>query len=147
MSNDSSTLTYPREGFGAPKDRKPAPILDVGLPAGAEVFSADSHISLADDIFYEGFPENMKDRAPRVMNVDGGWVLGVDGKSILEAALSTGAQAIHPGYGFLSENAAFARDVMAAKITWVTRPSRWMKRCENWSPRKRASARGDPSGY
>ena len=52
-------------------------------PPGTEVFSADDHISLAEDIFYERFPESMKDRAPRVMNVDGGWVVGVDGQSIL----------------------------------------------------------------
>jgi predicted TIM-barrel fold metal-dependent hydrolase len=68
---------------GAPKDRQPSRAVDVGLPAGTEVFSADDHISLADDIFYERFPESMKDRAPRVMNVDGGWVIGMDGKPIL----------------------------------------------------------------
>lgn len=79
----AKTLTYPDRGLGAPKDRQPAPLADVGLPDGTEVFSADDHISLAEDIFYERFPESMKDRAPRVMNVDGGWVLGVDGKSIL----------------------------------------------------------------
>jgi len=43
----------------------------------------------------------------------------LDGKSILEAALATGAGAIHPGYGFLSENAGFASDVIAAGIAWV----------------------------
>jgi propionyl-CoA carboxylase alpha chain len=43
----------------------------------------------------------------------------LDGKSILEAAMATGADAIHPGYGFLSENADFARDVRAANIAWV----------------------------
>lgn len=43
----------------------------------------------------------------------------LDGKSILEAASRTGAQAIHPGYGFLSENADFARDVVAAGLAWV----------------------------
>jgi propionyl-CoA carboxylase alpha chain len=43
----------------------------------------------------------------------------LDGKSILEAARTTRAQAIHPGYGFLSENAEFARDTMAAGIVWV----------------------------
>jgi propionyl-CoA carboxylase alpha chain len=43
----------------------------------------------------------------------------LDGKSILEAAGATGAQAIHPGYGFLSENAEFARDTIAAGIAWV----------------------------
>jgi predicted TIM-barrel fold metal-dependent hydrolase len=83
MSGNSRTLTYPPEGLGAPKDRRPAPLVDLGLPAGTDVFSADDHISLATDIFYERLPEGMKDRAPRVMNVDGGWVLGVDGKSIL----------------------------------------------------------------
>ncbi|MBL3688237.1 acetyl-CoA carboxylase biotin carboxylase subunit [Leucobacter zeae] len=39
--------------------------------------------------------------------------------AILEAAKQTGADAIHPGYGFLSENAEFARKVQAAGITWV----------------------------
>jgi len=43
----------------------------------------------------------------------------LDGKAILEAALATRAGAIHPGYGFLSENAGFAADVTAAGIAWV----------------------------
>jgi len=76
-------MTYPTQGLGAPKNRKPPTPTDVGLPAGTQVFSADNHISLAEDIFYERAPASMKERVPRVMNVDGGWVLGVDGKSIL----------------------------------------------------------------
>lgn len=43
----------------------------------------------------------------------------LDGTAILAAAKATGAQAIHPGYGFLSENADFARAVEAAGLAWV----------------------------
>jgi predicted TIM-barrel fold metal-dependent hydrolase len=86
MANSSSTLTYPTDGLGAPKNRRPAPLVDTGLPRGTEVFSADNHISLAEDIFFERAPESLKDRMPHVLEVDGGWVLGVDGKSVLPPA-------------------------------------------------------------
>ena len=41
------------------------------------------------------------------------------GDRIIEAAKTTGAQAIHPGYGFLSENADFARKVKAAGLIFI----------------------------
>jgi 3-methylcrotonyl-CoA carboxylase alpha subunit len=41
------------------------------------------------------------------------------GDRIIEAAKATGAQAIHPGYGFLSENADFAQAVIDAGLIWV----------------------------
>ena len=46
----------------------------------------------------------------------------LDGAAIIDAALGSGAEAVHPGYGFLSENPGFAAEVTGAGLTWIGPP-------------------------
>src|SRR3954452_23617019 len=89
MSTQTVSL-YPPEGYGAPKDRRGHAMgRDVGLPDGTVVFSADNHISLAADIFYERFPDDLKDKAPRIWYEDGAYQVGLaKGKTFLPGDFS-----------------------------------------------------------
>jgi acetyl-CoA/propionyl-CoA carboxylase biotin carboxyl carrier protein len=49
------------------------------------------------------------------------------GEAIIEAGLRAGVSAIHPGYGFLAENASFARAVEDAGLTWIGPPASAME--------------------
>ena len=69
-------------------------------------------------------------QAPHVSEADQAVLIGpaaaresyLVGEKIIAAALETGAEAIHPGYGFLSENAEFAEAVVAAGLVWIGPP-------------------------
>jgi acetyl-CoA/propionyl-CoA carboxylase, biotin carboxylase, biotin carboxyl carrier protein len=68
--------------------------------------------------------------APHVSEADEAYLLGpatpsesyLNVEKILEIASSSGSEAIHPGYGFLAENAPFAAAVEKAKLTWIGPP-------------------------
>ena len=68
--------------------------------------------------------------APHVREADEAFLLGpaipsesyLNVEKILEVAQNAGAEAIHPGYGFLAENAPFAAAVEKAKLTWIGPP-------------------------
>jgi predicted TIM-barrel fold metal-dependent hydrolase len=63
-------------------DRKPQPLREAKLPKGLTVVSADNHIELTEDIFYQNFPARLRDAAPRVW-FDKYWRVGF--KETMEA--------------------------------------------------------------
>lgn len=81
---------------------------DLGLSPLAVYSSADlesKHVSLSDQAFYIGHGPSSES----YLNI----------KNILHAAKELGADAIHPGFGFLSENADFANEVLKAGLVWI----------------------------
>ncbi len=81
---------------------------DAGLGSVAVYAEPDAdapHVKLADEAFALGGQTS----AESYLNFD----------KILDAAAKSGANAIHPGYGFLSENADFAQAVIDAGLIWI----------------------------
>jgi predicted TIM-barrel fold metal-dependent hydrolase len=65
-----------------PKNRAPERNASWQLPQNTPVISADNHLSIGEDIWFDRFPARLKDRAPRVWQKNGVWHVGFDGKSL-----------------------------------------------------------------
>ncbi|MFO0725104.1 MAG: acetyl-CoA carboxylase biotin carboxylase subunit [Myxococcota bacterium] len=62
----------------------------------------------------------------------------LDMEAVLQAAAQSEAQAIHPGYGFLSENALFAQMVIGQRLAWIGPPPRVIRLMGEKAPAKAA---------
>ncbi len=82
----ASSNLFHSEFPGPPNKRRVQTETDLAMLAGAEVFTADTHISVTEDIWYQRFPAAMKDRAPRIWCVNGLPTIGIGGKSFLPEA-------------------------------------------------------------
>ena len=99
-------------------------ILTVAVYSDAD--AAALHVALADEAYRIG-------PAPAAQSY-------LKGEAILEVALASGAEAIHPGYGFLSENASFAAACSEAGLVFIGPPAEAISAMGSKSEAKRVMA-------
>jgi len=108
---------------------------DLGIATVAVYSDADRtalHVRLADEAFRIGPPSS----AESYLKID----------ALVDAARQSGADAVHPGYGFLSENAAFAEACTAAGLVFVGPPAKAMRELgEKTAARRLAHEAGVPT--
>jgi acetyl-CoA carboxylase biotin carboxylase subunit len=108
---------------------------EMGLGSVAVYSDADKnalHVRMADEAVAIGPPEPARSY--------------LDGAKIVDAARRTNADAVHPGYGFLSENAGFAKLVEDAGLIWIGPPSSAIAKLGNkLEVRKLAATLGIPT--
>lgn len=88
----------------------------MGIQTVAVYSDADrhsEHVKMADEAVYIGLPPAQESY--------------LRGDKIVAAALATGAKAIHPGYGFLSENLAFCEQITSAGLVFIGPPPNAIK--------------------
>src|SRR5437868_12263188 len=81
---------------------------EVGISSVAVFSEADRtslHVRAAD----EAYPIGPAPSSESYLRID----------KLIDVARKSGADSVHPGYGFLAENAAFAEEVIGAGLTWI----------------------------
>jgi acetyl-CoA/propionyl-CoA carboxylase biotin carboxyl carrier protein len=129
-------------GVKAVDERRPAPTV-VGPPATIATLFVANRGEIARRIALTADRLGITAVVPDTKGPDGLDLL--DAPAVVTAALASGADAVHPGFGFLAESADFAAAVIAAGLRWVGPPPRAIRAMgDKAAARRLASSLGVP---